>query len=57
MQSLKALGVIASEMEASHMFVLGAAHGGIPSPISRWATEPRGTLTAELRIFERGVCY
>ena len=39
MHSLRALGVIASEMEASHMFVLGAAHGGIPSPISRWATE------------------
>jgi len=39
MNILKSLGVLASEMEASHMYTLGAVHGGIPSPVSSWGVE------------------
>lgn len=45
MERLAALGVLASEMEAAHLFVLGAVHGNPIAPLSDRELRGEGILT------------
>ena len=45
MERLAALGVLASEMEAAHLFVLGAVHGNPIAPLSDRDLRREGILT------------